>query len=109
MFKILKIVLVVISIYVAVSCAVPWIKFFIFKNSAFKVINISRNLSHGEVVGYLLEKAVELKVPVKKNNIEIEEHEAGSLYTIQYQSVVGFPLIENKIIFAHEFSRLRKK
>lgn len=109
MFKIIKLIIVIIGIYIAVVCTIPWVKYYVFKNSAYKVINISNNNTHSEVVELLLDKAEELNINISKANITLEEYEEGMIYTISYKTIVGFPVVENKIIFAHEFEKLRYK
>lgn len=109
MFKIIKLLIVIAGIYIAVLCALPWVKFFIFKNSVSKVLNISRNITNAEIMEYLLEKADETNIPITQKNITIEPQQDGDLYIFEYKSVIGFPVVENKIIFKHEFSKLKNK
>jgi hypothetical protein len=107
MFKIVKLIILILAIYVGVSCAIPWIKFFIFKGSSFKVINISTNITNKEIVDMIKDKAKELHIKLDKDSIKLENWENKTKFTVKYKSVVSFPYIENKIIFDHMFSRTR--
>jgi hypothetical protein len=109
MFKIVKLIIVILALYIGISCAIPWIKFYIFKSSSFKVINISTSITNKEIIDMLKEKAEELNIKLDKDSISIEEFDNGNKFIVKYKSIVSFPYVENKIIFDHEFSRFRKK
>lgn len=109
MFKLIKIAIIILGIYIGMSCALPWIKFVVFKNSALKVLELSKDIDDSEIVKLLLEKADELNVRITNKNIFIEELEDGNKYTVKYRSIIGFPIVANKLIFDHEFSKFRDK
>ena len=107
MSTIIKVIIFIIIIYLSILVGLPWAKYFIFKNSTFKVLNISQTLTQEEIIDLLLKKADELHLDVKKSNIKIVDYQNGKEYIIKYKSAVSFPFVENKLIFDYEIKKFR--
>ncbi len=107
MSTIIKVIIFIILLYLGILVALPWAKYFIFKNSTFKVLNISQTLSEQEIVDLLLKKADELHIDVKKSNIKVVDYENGKEYIINYKSKVTFPFVANQLIFKYEIKKFR--
>ena len=107
MSTIIKVIIFIIIIYLGILVGLPWAKYFIFKNSTYKVLNISQTLSQREIIDLLLTKADELNINVKKSNIKIVDFQNGKEYIIKYKSAVNFPFVENKLIFDYEIKKFR--
>ena len=107
MSTIIKVIIFIIIIYLGILVGLPWVKYFIFKNSTFKVLNITQTMTQGEIVDLLLKKADELHLDVKKSNIKIVDYQNGKEYIIKYKSAVSFPFVANKLIFDYEIKKFR--
>jgi hypothetical protein len=104
---IIKVIIFIFVIYLGILVAIPWAKYFIYKNSVYKIVNISQSFKRDEIVDLLLQKAEELNIKVKKQNIKIIDYENGEEYVINYKSDVTFPFVANKLIFTYEIKKFR--
>ena len=103
----IKVIIFIFVLYIGILIGIPWAKYFIYKNSTFKVLNISQTLTQREILKLLLNKAEELNINVKRSNIQIVDYQNGKKYIIKYKDEVKFPFIENKLIFDYEIKKFR--
>jgi len=105
MFKIIKIALTLLILYALIITAIPWVKYFIYKNSAVKII-AENYKSVDATKKLLLEHAKELNIPVKAENIEITNYEDNRIeVAIIYSEKVKFPIVNKEVVFDYEIKK----
>jgi len=105
MFKIIKIALSLLILYALIITAIPWVKYFIYKNSAVKII-AENYKSIDATKKLLLEHAKELNIPLKTENIEITSYEDNrNKVVVIYTEKVKFPIINKEVVFDYEIKK----
>lgn len=105
MIKIIKIALSILVLYALIISAIPWVKYFIYKNTAVKII-AENYKSVDATKKLLLEHAKELNIPLKAEDIQITTYDDNKIeIVITYFEKVNFPIINKGIVFNYEIKR----
>lgn len=102
MKSLIKTLIAVLIIYIGFMLSMPWIKFYIFKNSATKRID---EVPAERLIKSLLDAAEETGVPFKSENLKTEEFTNYVKYIIEYKEVVKFPVVKKEVIFDMKIER----
>ena len=91
--------------YALIISAIPWVKYFIYKNTAVKII-AENYKSVDATKKLLLEHAKELNIPLKAEDIQITTYDDKKIeIVITYFEKVNFPIINKGIVFNYEIKR----
>ncbi|KAA0257745.1 hypothetical protein FHQ18_08365 [Deferribacter autotrophicus] len=96
---IIKTAFVVILIYVGVSLAIPWVKYYIYKNAFNNIIYSEKRFPDFDVKKNLLEEAKDLKIPITAKDIKINVINFKKIYTVEYVEKVSFPYVKKTVTF----------
>lgn len=106
MIRIIKIALALAVLYFMIIISAPWVKYFIYKNAAVKIIAENYKISTNAFKKILLEHAKELNIPLKAEDIQITTYDDNKIeIVITYFEKVNFPIINKGIVFNYEIKR----
>ncbi|MEC9491308.1 hypothetical protein [Flexistipes sp.] len=105
-FRIIKIAVIVIFIYLAFILTLPWIKYYIFKSATLEIISNDEKISRKALTDSIKEQAHDLNITLGKNAIKIEDLGKATSYTVQYSDNVSIPLLKKNIIFKHKIEQI---
>jgi hypothetical protein len=83
-----KIIIFVFVLYIGVLFAIPWSKYYAFRN-AFK--NTVESSSETNIPANIAKSAEDVGVPVKKEDVRIEEFVNKKRYYVTYSATVTLP------------------
>lgn len=107
-FKIIKLALLVVVIYVAFMLTLPWIKFFIFKAATVEIISNQDKISRKTLKSSIREQADDLNIALPEKAVTIKSLGGANSYIVVYSDNVTFPLINKSVIFKHKIEKIQQ-